>query len=358
MIRLPNLDFLVSNLASEAKKKAALQRNSSSSDAITQAAGLVKTFQEIVESVFRLRPARHPRTFESAAVAGACIDSDKEGWFAQRRALRLNLEVELLKLDAFGSASYYDSAVWPSEEELWVLADLIDEAAQLIGKNSPMSRWGRCQKIDRDFPKLKSCARIKGFVARVAGEIPHRPYGVLMRMRCQNAKILRAKFFETVQSVQSKTVNHEDVRWLEFEPLLLFYQNDELKRHGLSERTDFWRKPNTPTGPKDALALITFLEMERADLLWRNRYQRHLWALLFWVQSLGDEQLLLLLAPFYAGSIDPIESWNVDSEEREKQRKREKAAARKAKSRRNLSEKCDQVGSVTLTDGSQPSRKV
>lgn len=345
MIRLPTVDSLVARLAEEAKRTAtsSVEKPESSSQP-----ELAEAFTRQVEAIFHLKRNTRGRRFDASAIARAFGESAPHGGTARLPALRLNMEVELLKLDACCAPQFADPPIWPKAEDLQTLRELANEAVQLIGKSPPSQPWKQMKRLDRYFPKLKCCSRVEKFLNRTVGAIPPRPYGELMSKKEPEIAALWPRFSTLLLQVRSGKTDHAKVRWLEFEPLLICAQNAKRGRGGQSPPQLLRRSPGTPGGPPETLALLSFLELDRADLLWTERYHRHFCSFLWWLQDLEASHLISKLQPFFAGTIDPVESWEEIYRESREALKRDNAASRKAQSRKNSAKKCDGADSAPL----------
>lgn len=139
-----------------------------------------------------------------------------------------------------------------------------------------------------------------------------------------------------------KTRRGEDlatVKWLNLIPLLLLYQNSELERAGKPTWSVLRGRRGAPGGMPALEAYVAVLELDRADLLWKADHFRKLWPVQWWIQSLGNSELLRMLEPYYAGSYSLVPVWIDRFEKVKVTLHREGAKARKAKSRKKLREK-------------------
>lgn len=328
-------DSLIAALAEEARTKAA-----SSPRSMTEPieAGLVKTFVGLVESRILLKhpPRGRGRSFDFAVIPIGTRETNPLHTFDPLRTLRLNLEVALLRFDACGRAQIEDARSWPEDEDFSRLKELVEDALKLFAKRIPVSSWERMKKLDRHFPRLQCCRRIKNFMDRIAESIPPRPYAEVMVAEGMKTKSSWESFRDKIQSVRSGNIRAEVVSWIEFERQLVFAQDADRTRRGLKRMDMLERPAGTPTGPQETLALLSFLELDRADLLWQQRYGDRFDCVFRGLQGLDARDLTLKLRPYIVGVVDPIQSWVKRHEQSMEALKRASDAARKAKSRKKL----------------------
>lgn len=125
------------------------------------------------------------------------------------------------------------------------------------------------------------------------------------------------------------------VNWAEFEPVLLRCHNAALQREGKAPWSQL-RKPGAPAVPPTIEAYVAFLELERAELLWKGRYWDPLWDVQNWTLTLGNPALLRILEPLDITSPNDVQAWTKHFEHLKIVVRRARAAARKAKSRKKL----------------------
>lgn len=298
---------------------------------------VLAAFAIVTKGTPRVRTALRP--FDMMELTTSVEQLDAEHRDGRLLTLRLDLEAALLRLDACCSLTAVPAGAWPTLDQLRALEALIDTTADLLVKRPLLMGWERCQIIDRHFPKLRLCRRVTALVTRITGSTPQRPLGVLMSLSGEKNEALRKDFFSVVEATRKGKCDPATVKWLAFEPLLLRCQNAELQRTGKARWAVLRQMTVLPVGPTAVEAYVAFLELERADLLWCNRHWQHFLSLLFWLQPLGNVALLGKVQPFYAGVVDPVDSWIEHSKQLEAELKRDRAAARKVKSRKKLGEK-------------------
>ena len=322
--RLPSADWQVEKLAGDAKLLA--HRKSCT---------VIAAFKSVTRTIPRV--ALSPRNLMLGIPGYDDEEGGKNFWRQRELTARLHLEAALLALDVCCVDADRPSVTWPVRDSLTALDKLIDVSAELLSKRTPSTRWRRCERLDRYFPKLKLAKRITAFVRRVGEVTPPRPYGALMHLDNEKDEALAKVFFDRLTKDRDRPV--KAVReWREFTPLLLKVQN--LRRKQLGEKVKTELRPATVGGlsySPDAEPYVAFLEVDRFDLLWTWRYQRHLWPLFRWLSEMGNGPLMHKLDPFFAGTFDPVESAIELSVKFEIRRKQSRAAARKAKSRKKLS---------------------
>jgi len=250
--------------------------------------------------------------------------------------LRVDLEIVLLKSDACFPRSE------GSPEELKVLGepfaptdlkrlnDLVEKTARLIGPKNPRVLWGKYQKVDRYFPALKLCKRIRCLLERV----PPRPLATLMGPATPELKKKTADFFKKVLKVRQNKIDPAKVPWKDYDEVFMQYQSARYMDAGNTAPSILMLKPGAPTCNEAARAYILFLDLEREDLTWQIRYYKLAWSLFLWVHQVRNPEYLPLVNRFMAGEIDPPS----DFREASLMFNRTFANARKAKSRKKLNQ--------------------
>lgn len=278
---------------------------------------------------------------------GEAFNTYPEWQQARLKTLRLDLEAALLRLDDCCSPFVGVKGTWPTDEELQQLDRLIDETATLLRKartTTPILlthpiRWDRYQKVDRHFPKLRLCSRMTSLVTRITVSTPPSPLAVIMRGAGSENDPLKEHFLKVLRKIYKDEQDTATVDWIGYEPLLLLFQNAERQRAGETPWTVLRTRPGAPTGPPAITAYVAFLEFELAHLIWNKRHGSKFHTVQSWIHALGDAQLSRNLEPFWAGTLNVVTFWSEHFEEEIITLKRERAAARKRKSRKNSPKK-------------------
>ncbi len=309
--------------------------------------GTAEALASITKRIPRIRAPFKPYSFDPAAirfVEEKTFETIAEWRQARLKTLRLDLEAALLRLDACCPLIAAPTATWPTDKELQQLDKLIDETATLLRKARTTTsihlthpiRWARYQKVDRHFPKLRLCSRVTSLVTRITVSTPPSPLAVIMRGAGSDNDALKEDFLKVLRKIYKGEQDTATVDWIEYEPLLLLFQNAEGQRVGKAPWTMLRARPGAPTGPPKITAYVAFLEFELAHLIWNKRHGAKFHTVQSWIHALGDAQLLRKLEPFWAGTLNLMTFWSEHFDEQKITVKRQRAAARKAKSRKKL----------------------
>lgn len=237
----------------------------------------------------------------------AADDEAREGGVQKEhmRCVRFDLEEALLRLDS-SVLHGKKPPRWPSLQELEDLNNRIAKMARVTGKRLPRSVWRQCEKLDRSFPRLKSCRRIAGFLRRLLETEP-RPLGRVIQSKAHADTKLAEEFFKVVESVRTGKACATKVDWLHYEQLLLVARSNRPRRTK-QPRNRLWPEDHTKGTPDSVLAYIAFLELDRDDLLWGARHWRKLWEAGRWASRLGNSDLAKQFRPFIPGTGDWVEA--------------------------------------------------
>lgn len=248
---------------------------------------------------------------------------------------RFDVEALLLRIDTWSSSprDAIPAAEWSAKGVLTRLHPLIDEAARLLGSRPPPTRWERCQRIDRHFPKLRLCRRVVTFVDRLVEVIPPRRLGTLLPSPGQKDRPFREEFFDLWRAARTKGLDPATVDWSPYLSLLIDYQNAERRRTGKVELRVLHRAARIASVPSILEPYVAFLEMDREDLLWVDRHSAQTHSLEFWVKRFEDTTLLGKLRPYRGAMLDYSFDWI--AEERA-EAKRSRDCLRKARSRKKI----------------------
>lgn len=334
------IDKHIANLATSAKRTVGRHRRNSTKRENTIPTSASEEFRR---SIQRHLPLIDDQGLRALTVTdmfqpdGVTVTASEICAVADILILRCHLETALLQLDDCASP-LNEKLEWPNHDELKGLLDNVSRHVKIVSKRIPKTPWKKCERIDQYFPRLKLCLRIKNFLNRIGGDVHQRPLSVLMKANSSQAAKLREKFFDTVTEARQGKQDPATVNWLEFSSLLLKHQNS-LCSNGKRASPILAPSNRKHSGSPEFIAYVKFLELDRKDLQWIIRYKGHLWKLAFWVEELGNPELMKVFSPFFAGPIDIVDSSLQTFEAEQKWQKRLQNKERKAKSRNKSAKK-------------------
>ncbi len=163
----------------------------------------------------------------------------------------------------------------------------------------------------------------------VVKTIPPRPLSHLMHPTRTEDRDLTKEFLNVLRETRKGERDPDSVNWVKYKLVLLQCQGS-----GRTPHTVLRQRPRALPFPPHLEPYVAFLELEREDLIWTSRYQ--VLSLGLWLKSLGNKTLLQKAKPLFGGTLDLVESWISEWEERQDRNRRRRNARRKAKSRKNL----------------------
>lgn len=243
-------------------------------------------------------------------------------------AMRIDIESALLRLDQCLDSQEMKSNTWPTGDLLKEIDQLVHKITSRTSKRAPRILWNCYLRVDNKFPKLKLCQRVERFLSRVEKTKP-RPLGIPMEQYSAEA----VSFFQDVQATRGGAKQPFDIDWSDHRKLLLeFKKRCKLNKNKTSQGIETQMRNKIPGEPRTYF-YVAFLELDRQDLIWAMRYNRHVYLLITWFNRLGNTDFIKRLDPFCAGPVCMAESLSKQVEEINLTFRRWQNNLRKAKSR-------------------------
>jgi hypothetical protein len=182
-----------------------------------------------------------------------------------------------------------DELLWPDENDLERLHDLVSELVRRIRKRPSLPRWKRYKAVD-DHWKLRLWQTLSDLVDRAASNAPRRPLeNYDQRLTSPELREPTKKFFKCYSEV-AKGREPSEIKWEQFDELFTSVTGKTISRR-------------IPLTNAKSTAYLAFLELFCADLLRVIKHRKGAWRFTLWVAtSLQHPQMLRKLTRFFLPS--------------------------------------------------------